>query len=57
MWSRAIKMIGVIKENNPRLQEFANHVKAHAKTGGRNRVAGYAAGIPHSEATLFIFTN
>ncbi|HEY4697402.1 MAG: hypothetical protein A3J49_04050 [Gallionellales bacterium RIFCSPHIGHO2_02_FULL_57_16] len=37
------------------IQEFANHAKAHAKTGGRNRVAGYAAETPHSKETLFIF--
>lgn len=37
------------------IQELANQAKAHAKREGRDRVAGYRAGAPHSEETLFIF--
>ena len=37
------------------IQLFANKAKAFAKDSGRNRVAGYRIGSPHSAETLTIF--
>ena len=38
------------------IQEFSNIAKQYAKSQGRNRVAGYVDGAPHSNSSLMIFS-